>query len=231
MPKGGLKYSPIPAVGNGGRRSVIGRGDTGAGELQSRRDQTDKPVERGAIVCGRRGEHLLSEPESVMDVRFINPFIAAIKNVFSTMVKTDVTIGKPMIRPGDHRSADVSGVIGLSGDVAGAVVLSFPKEVACRLASAFAGTELTVDDEDFTDAIGELANMVAGNAKKDLSGFSVSISLPSVIVGAGHTVSQSAKAGPQLVIPCQSPFGPFEVEVAMVAKKSAVAELEAVGAA
>ena len=158
-----------------------------------------------------------------MDVRFINPFISAIRNVFSTMVRTEVTIGKPQVRPGDLCSADVSGVIGLSGDATGAVVLSFPKVVACKIASMFAGAELSLEHPDFTDAIGELANMVAGNAKKDFSGLNVSISLPSVIVGAGHQVSQ-LRNSVQLVIPCQTPMGPFNVEVAMVAHKKAAAQ-------
>jgi chemotaxis protein CheX len=166
-----------------------------------------------------------------MDVRFINPFVSSIKNVFGTMVRAEVSIGKPRIRPGQARSADVSGVIGLSGDAMGAVVLSFPAQVASRIASSFAGTEISSEHEDFTDAIGELANMVAGNAKKDFDGLNVSISLPSVIVGAGHVVSQSPKASPQLVFPCQSPFGPFEVEVAMVVDKKTPAQPQTVGAA
>jgi len=160
-----------------------------------------------------------------MDVRFINPFISAIKNVFGTMVQTEVSIGRPMIRTDELRSADVSGVIGLSGDVTGAVVLSFPGKVASKLASRFAGVELDVGQEDFSDAVGELTNMVAGNAKKDFGGLSVSISLPSVIVGAGHQVSQSSSS-PQLVIPCQTPLGPFNVEVAMVVHKKSEAKPE-----
>jgi chemotaxis protein CheX len=167
-----------------------------------------------------------------MDVRFVNPFVAAIKNVFSTMVGVEVTIGKPHVRTEEFRSADVSGIIGLSGDATGAIVLSFPRVVACKVASMFAGAELGPEHEDFTDAIGELANMIAGNAKKDFGGLAVSISLPSVIVGAGHQVCQ-LKDSPQLVIPCQTPMGPFNVEVAMLAPKKGAAppETEAVGAA
>jgi len=163
--------------------------------------------------------------EDLMDVRYINPFIASIKNVFSTMVQTEVTIGKPALRSDHDQSVDVSGVIGLSGDITGAVVLGFSSEVACKIASTFAGIDMTLDHPDFTDAIGELANMVAGNAKKDFTGHNVSISLPSVIVGAGHLVSQ-LKASPTLVIPCNSPAGSFNVEVALVVHKAPVAETE-----
>lgn len=153
-----------------------------------------------------------------MDVKFINPFVGSITNVFETMLKTNVVLGRPMLKKADLVTAEVSGIIGLSGDVQGSVVLSFPGNVAGKIASKFAGVEMTVNSEDFADAIGELANMVAGNAKKDFAGYDVSISLPSVIIGPGHTVSQS-KASPFLVIPCQTEMGSFNVEVALNADK------------
>lgn len=152
-----------------------------------------------------------------MDVKFVNAFIGSIIHVFKTVCNVDVTIGKPVIKQAHLVSAEVSGVIGLSGDVQGSVVLSFPGESACKLASAFAGTPLTIDSPDFTDAVGELANMVAGNAKKDFTGYNASISLPSVIVGPGHVVSQS-KVSPFLIIPCHTAMGPFSVEIALVTK-------------
>lgn len=157
-----------------------------------------------------------------MDVKFINPFVQSIGNVFSTMVGLDVKIGKPSLKNADIVSAEVSGVIGLSGEVQGSVVLSFPGDVAPKVASKFAGIDMTVESEDFADAIGELVNMVAGNAKKDFDGYNVSISLPSVIIGPGHKVSQS-KASPFLVIPCETELGEFNVEVALVAEKKSAA--------
>ena len=153
-----------------------------------------------------------------MDVTFINAFVGSITNVFKTMLEVDVEVGKPMIKDAGIISAEVSGIIGLSGDVQGCVVLSFPGDVACKAATKFAGTELTLDSLDFSDAIGELVNMVAGGAKKDFNGYQASISLPSVIIGKGHTVSQS-KASPYLVIPCTTSLGSFNVEVALITKK------------
>ena len=77
---------------------------------------------------------------------------------------------------------------------------------------------MTKDHEDFADALGELANIVAGQAKAKLDGFNISISLPSVIIGKEHVVLQS-KHRPRLAIPCDSPLGRFTVEVAMVVGK------------
>ncbi len=154
-----------------------------------------------------------------MDVRFINPFIAAVKNVFNTMVATQITVGKPyVINASQEPVADVSAVIGLSGDVVGCVVLSLPMQSAMNAASKFAGMDLTPDNPDFADALGELANMIAGQAKSNFTGFNVSISLPSVIIGREHVVSQS-RAKPRLALPCESPLGTFHVEVVMVVNK------------
>ncbi len=154
-----------------------------------------------------------------MDVRFINPFIAAVKNVFNTMVATQITVGKPyVINASQEPVADVSAVIGLSGDVVGCVVLSLPMQSAVNAASKFAGMELVPENPDFADALGELANMVAGQAKSNFTGFNVSISLPSVIIGREHVVSQS-RAKPRLALPCESALGPFHVEVVMVVNK------------
>ena len=63
------------------------------------------------------------------------------------------------------------------------------------------------------DAIGELANIVAGAAKKDLTQYKISISLPTVIVGDGHEVMGGKEVIP-LAVPFDSPFGKFSLIVA-----------------
>ncbi|MCH7995424.1 MAG: chemotaxis protein CheX, partial [Planctomycetes bacterium] len=100
-----------------------------------------------------------------MDVRFVNPFLKSVSNTFATMCGAEVTFGKPVMRTVDSESADVSAIIGFSGDAAGSVVLCFSFDCACKLTTAFAGTEITPEHPDFADALGELANMVAGGAK------------------------------------------------------------------
>lgn len=155
-----------------------------------------------------------------MDVKYINPFIKSIKNVFQTMLSTDVAFGKPFVQGSGQTKPDVSSVIGFSGDASGAVVLAFNRATAVTIASKFAAIELAIDHPDFADALGELANMVAGGAKADFEGLNVAISLPSVIVGAGHEITNS-KAHPSLVIPCETEMGVFNVHVSMLVEKPA----------
>jgi len=76
-----------------------------------------------------------------MDVRHINAFLEATKAVFDTMIKLPVTFEKPELGTRKEQY-DVSGVIGLSGDVVGSVIVGFTKMSAVQIASAFAGTRL-----------------------------------------------------------------------------------------
>lgn len=150
-----------------------------------------------------------------MDVRFINAFVKSICNTFETMCGTNVSVGRPALKTGDEPGSDVSGVIGFSGDATGSVVIHFSFDAASKLASRFAGIEMDRDHEDFADAIGELANMIAGGAKAQFDGLNVSISLPNVIVGPQHNVSASKNA-PRIVFECGTDAGSFQVEVGMV---------------
>jgi chemotaxis protein CheX len=124
-----------------------------------------------------------------MDAAYIVPFITSIQNVFSTMLQLPVEIGEPTVKPDGQPTFDVSGIIGMSGDVTGTIILSFPRETAERVVQLFAGMSMSADSADFADAIGELVNMVSGNAKALFPTKSVSISCPSVVVGTGHKVA------------------------------------------
>lgn len=129
------------------------------------------------------------------------------------MVKVQTEIDRPLVKTATNASYDVSSIIGFSGDVVGTVVVSFQLEAAKKLVAAFAQMELAVDTPDFADALGELANMIAGNAKKDLN-CTANISTPSVIVGTGHHVARLTDV-PTLIVPCRTPVGDFAVEVSI----------------
>mgnify|MGYP000418635136 CR=1 FL=1 len=149
-----------------------------------------------------------------MDQSYIIPFVKSIQNVFETMLQLPVQIDNPELKKAGDPAFDVSGIIGMSGDVEGAIILSFPTTTAERVVSLFTGTELTHTHEDFPDAIGELVNMVSGGAKAQFSGKDVSISCPSVVIGTDHVVS-SRKDVVCINIPCNSDVGHFCLEVAM----------------
>lgn len=147
-----------------------------------------------------------------MRAELINPFLKATVSTFQTMVNTNPTPSAPFVKAEPSLAHDVSGIIGLSGGAKGAIIISFPTKTALATVSSFIGLNVTQIDADVTDAVGELANIIAGAAKADLSGLSVTISLPSVVIGQNHKVT-TPKDIPSIVIPFTCVHGEFVVEV------------------
>lgn len=149
-----------------------------------------------------------------MDVSYVNPFISATINMFKTMLSVVLSPGAPLLKKEPFPSFDISGVIGLSGEAQGSIALSFPKTVALKIVSALIGSEIKIVGPDLTDGIGELVNIIAGNAKQDLVSYHLSISLPNVIIGKDHTIAAPSGA-PTIVVPFSCVFGSFAMEVSL----------------
>lgn len=143
--------------------------------------------------------------------KLIVPFINSVRQVFSTMVKIPTTVERPHLKTTPAPQYDVSAIVGFSGDIVGSVVVSFQQAAAVAMVSSFAGIEIDPNTPDFADAVCELANMIAGGAKKEL-GHNASITVPSVIIGTGHQVARLSDV-PCLVVPCKTEVGELAVEV------------------
>jgi len=156
-----------------------------------------------------------------MSVEFINPFIAATLQALEVMAAVRPRRGTPFVKDGKVAEGDISGVIGLAGDATGSVAVTFPGAMAKRIYAGMVGQEATELDEDVRDAVGEVANMIAGGAKATLSkdGYDFRIAIPSIVVGAGHTIEHKGK-GPCLVVPFDLDGGTFWLEVSFDASKS-----------
>lgn len=145
----------------------------------------------------------------------IDPFIKSTKETFATMAGLDVQMEKLRIRDKNaQNNVAISGIIGLSGDIQGVMILEFPIETALAVVSKFIGETITVIDEDVHDAVGELANIISGNAKKNLRGFNVSIGLPTVVEGSDYTLHLSKDANSQQAF-MTSDAGEFIMEICM----------------
>jgi chemotaxis protein CheX len=150
-----------------------------------------------------------------MDVAIINPFIAAATNVFATMLKMQLRLSTPFVRQASERANRryrVSAVIALGGGVSGVVVLNLPGRLAMVMASALAGTPFTDLSPDCCDALRELVNMIAGNAKKDLPAGRAEMALPTLLASSEVCYPPGV---PVVVIPFDTPAGRFALEVAM----------------
>jgi chemotaxis protein CheX len=154
-------------------------------------------------------EAIATQPS--VSAKLIVPFVNSVRNVFRTMVGVETVVERLTRKTGPAASYDISAIVGFSGQVIGSVVVSFQMAAALSLVKAFAGVDIPVESPDFPDAIGELANMIAGNAKKDL-GATASITCPNVVIGPGHIIAR-LRGVPCYVIPCKTPVGDFAIEV------------------
>lgn len=150
-----------------------------------------------------------------MRVEFVNPFIKSLANTFDVMLQQKVTRGDLELKSNFCPLHPVSGIIGLSGKATGTVVLSLSEVVALKAASTMLMTELSVIDDDVTDAVGELVNMVTGGAKAELEAYNLSISLPGVVTGKNHSVNFPSKVTP-ICVPFSTEWGPLALEVGLI---------------
>lgn len=147
-------------------------------------------------------------------VEHVNPFITSTMETFEKMIGMQAKPGKPQLKKGSGSDYDITGIIGISGGAKGMVSLSFPKASAIAITNKFVGIESQDLNKDVVDAIGELANIVAGYAKRGLSEFNISISLPSVILGAGHQVMEPKDVF-SFIVPFETQAGGFHLAVSL----------------
>lgn len=144
----------------------------------------------------------------------INPFIVSNLETFAKMVGAEAKPSKPVLKQDARLDYDISGIIGLSGKIIGTVAMSFPEASALAICNKFMGADLREMNAEILDAVGELVNIVAGNAKKGLSEFDIEISLPSVIVGRNHRIVEP-KGCLSFVIPFVCALGNFHMAVSL----------------
>lgn len=148
----------------------------------------------------------------------LEPFVDATRTTFKTMLGIHIEPGQLQEGSEVVGGYDVSGVVGLSrlGTAdrpnCGSLVLSFPSAVARKVVGTILGVgELPELDQDVADGIGELVNVIAGQAKRGMAEFGIldcRTTLPNVILGSRHRVFYQRNVERCAVL-FQTEFGPF----------------------
>lgn len=151
-----------------------------------------------------------------MKAEILNSFISATVDALQTMAGVAPRRGAPRLKGAQEQSFDVSGVVGITGQVKGFVVLSFRESAVLHVVGGFLGEKVERVDDQVSDAVGELANIVAGGAKRVLSeeGYELTISIPTVIVGKSHVIARPSGI-PCFEVPFETDRGPFCVELCL----------------
>ncbi len=111
--------------------------------------------------------------------------ITGTKDVFSTMLMVDLENDAVIENKKCSIQSNLTSMIGLGGGIRGLLAIHCPASAAKSITEAFLGMDVNDLDDDVKDAIGEIANMVAGNLKVSYARIDVNIDLaiPTSIVG------------------------------------------------
>jgi chemotaxis protein CheX len=141
----------------------------------------------------------------------ITPFVSAVRRVFDIAFQMHVETVSSLALEGASPQSDVNASIELCGDFNATLELGFPLQTAQRLVSLFTGLhahEQTADD--VADALGEIANMVAGNAKPHFGHLDIRSATPGVSFDRAPAFV-ARERGP--IIRCISDCGEFTLRL------------------
>lgn len=150
-----------------------------------------------------------------MNADFVNPFLSAFVNVLSTMAMTQLQPTKARLKKDEVARGDVSGLIGMVGpQTRGSFSVSFEEQMALEVMYRMLGEKPEQVNEEVTDMVGEITNMVTGGAKKILAekGYEFDMATPVVVSGKGHTLTHKSE-GPVVIMPFESDVGRAHIEI------------------
>ncbi|OGS34275.1 MAG: hypothetical protein A2293_13650 [Elusimicrobia bacterium RIFOXYB2_FULL_49_7] len=153
--------------------------------------------------------------------KLINPFISATIDLLATMADMTATRKDLFLKKNYRLAGDVSGIMNITGRMEGSVAVTLERGLALEIVSRILhspASELT--EEDIKDGVGELVNIISGNAKASLAGteYAHEITLPAVIIGYGHEISHP-RGAPCIVALFESGAHTFGVQVSVQVKK------------
>ncbi len=150
-----------------------------------------------------------------MKAEYVNPFVAAAFHVLKELLDMEPSKGALKIRREHCTSQQCNVIFGVTGKVEGQVVYGMNLVTADRIASQMLGQPIKSFDSLAASAIGELGNMITGNAGGRLAdlGYHCDITPPTIV--RGTKVKISTLCIPSLVIPIELSLGVIEIAVSL----------------
>ena len=150
-----------------------------------------------------------------MRMELIQPFINAADAVFAESLQAPTKIVDLEMDEDAYRRKGVAALIAIKGDIEGRVILDLSPEVAMKVASQLAGSEVEASDQVVRETVCEMANMVIGNSVTLLNdqGFHFKVLPPEIHMDeTGLAGSADTEA---LVICIETPCGNIYLNIAM----------------
>ncbi len=150
-----------------------------------------------------------------MRLELIQPFINAADAVLAQNLSCTTRVSNVSMDDNIYHRRGLAAVVTMKGDIEGRIVLDVDRDMALRVASNMAGSELSEVDAFVSETICELANQVIGNAITSLNdqGFHFRIQPPEVHTAEnGFAGSEDTEA---LVMCFDTPGGSVFMNIAL----------------
>ncbi len=162
-----------------------------------------------------------------ISAKYVNPFIDAAMKVVKQVSGIEVRRGHLAYKPKVEPSFGVSIIIGIYGYLVGQVVYSLDDTLAERLVDKLLGNKSPQEKKImFVDTLGEVANMITGNAASLLNrskDHALKITTPAIATGTNLSINLVPK--PALVLGLYTQHGPIEISIA-VEEQDALSEVK-----
>lgn len=150
-----------------------------------------------------------------MDVALVNPFVESTLHILDTTAAVKAKPDPPFLKTDIRPLADISGILEITGDLAGSAAVSFTECSILSIVSAMFGEKMTRINEEIIDAVGEISNMVAGHVTTKLAeqGKKVKVKFVRVSTGPDQPVIHTDSGSPVLALPFKTTMGKVVIEV------------------
>ncbi|RQD68873.1 MAG: chemotaxis protein CheX [Tindallia sp. MSAO_Bac2] len=154
-----------------------------------------------------------------MKAEHLNPFVKAVNDVFTTMFDVQPEKKSVFVKEDMVSSNEANVLLGVTGDLEGAILFGFPKEMTFEMIRSMSGMEMTEINSFVASALGEVANIISGNAMIILhdSDLVCDILPPKVMVGQYQTFSE--KEEKIVALTMATDFGEFDLNLMLKEQK------------
>lgn len=151
-----------------------------------------------------------------MKEKYVNAFLFPAALVWESELHADLEFVGALPRRDTKTMSDITALVRVSGDLVGWVSYELRKKDALRVVSAMLTERVFEIDEIGRSALGEMANMITGNAATalEIAGYTCELKPPEFLTGVGQEYPPTP-APIQIRADFRSSFGILAVRIAL----------------
>ena len=149
-----------------------------------------------------------------MKAEFVNPFLNPAIEIWRKELGNELTFANAEMVSGNFTTEDLTAIIGVTGALKGNVFYEFSQSTALLVAGTMCGEPIQELDDMSMSALGEMANIITGNATTLLAGAGYNCDITTPVLLPKGAAFQTPN--PQIRAFFTSSMGPLSIRVSLV---------------